>query len=180
MVEPERLIQPSDDFRRAFPELDFRDVYSLTTAGEQVLITDPTYLADVYNSTDKVASLLRQKGVFLMQFGGDVRCPVWWRPPYILLPTSNSMPDDEEVPEGAQVLAEDVHTDSGSFIFLPLTDDLSHEVKKSVEQLVHERNGAVIDLPAGKWVFYYEQFPAPAENVVGLYRNIVVRHFGRG
>lgn len=180
MVESERLIHPPDDFRSAFPEFEFRDVYTLTTSGEQVLITDPTYLADVYNSVDEATSFLRARGVFLMQFGGDVSCPVWWQPPYILLPISNSMPDDEEVPEGVKVLAEDVHTDSGSFIFLPLTDELLPELKESVDEVLREGNGVALNPPAGRWNFYYEQFPAPSENLIGMYRNIVARHEGAG
>jgi len=172
------LIDPTDDFRGAFPDLDFRDVYRLTTTGEPVLITDPTYLADVYNSTDEAASLLRAKGVFLMQFGGDVSCPVWWQPPDLLLPLSNSLPDDAVAPAGAEVIAEEVHTDSGSFIFLPLTDELPPELQEGVAEILRGGNGAALSLPAGEWRFYYEQFPAPGENLVGLYRNVVARHSG--
>ena len=176
MIDPGRLIHPPDDFRSAFPELDFRDVYELTTAGEPLLIADPTYLADVYNSADEAASFLRARGVFLMDFGGDVRCPVWWQPPYMILPTSNSVSDDEAAPSGVVVLAEDVHTDSGSFVFLPLTDEMPPELKESLVEILRDNNGVVLNLPSGLWRFYYEQFPAPGENLAGLYRNVVACH----
>lgn len=180
MVATERLIDPSDDFRSAFPGLNFRDAYTLTTHGEQILITDPTYLADVYNSTDEAAAFLREKGVFLMQFGGDVRCPVWWQPPYLILPISNSIAEDEMPPADVEVLANEVFTDSGSFIFLPLTTELHPEVEDKVHEALREESGVALSLPAGRWRFYYEQFPAPGENLVGLYRNVIAHHEGGG
>jgi hypothetical protein len=56
MIDPGRLVDPQDNFRSTFPRVDFRDVYELATAGEQLLVTDPTYLADVYNSTDEATA----------------------------------------------------------------------------------------------------------------------------
>ena len=75
MIETRRLITPTDDFRTAFPGLNFRNRRSLATTGEKVLLVDPIYIADVYNSTDDVASFLRDQGLFLMDFGGGHDCP---------------------------------------------------------------------------------------------------------
>lgn len=66
MIKPERLIRPEDQFREGFPTLDFREEYSFRTSGEPVLVTDPTYLADVYSSHDEEAGYLRAHGVFVM------------------------------------------------------------------------------------------------------------------
>jgi hypothetical protein len=82
VVETRRLIKPADDFRDAFPGLNFRNRRSLATTGEKVLLVDPIYIADVYNSTDEIASFLRDRGLFLMDFGGDTAVPVWWEEPY--------------------------------------------------------------------------------------------------
>ncbi len=65
MIERQRLIKPADDFVAAFPGLNFRNRRSFVTAGEKVLLVDPTYIADVYNSTDEIASFLRDHGLFL-------------------------------------------------------------------------------------------------------------------
>jgi hypothetical protein len=122
MVDPSRLVKPKDKFRVAFPDLNFREVYCFCTSGEPVLMADPTYLADVYNSEDEIASFLRGHGVFLMDFGGDVSGPVWWQHPYILVPISLHLSEkDLQLPEGVALLADQVGTDSGSFMFLPLT-----------------------------------------------------------
>lgn len=176
MVEVERLIPPDDNFCSLFPGLGFRDVYSLVTAGEPVLVTDPIYVADVYNSTDEPSLFLKNRGVFIGNFGGDIRCPIWCQPPFLILPISNCDPDDAEPPEGIEVLAEDIHCDSGSLVFLPMTGDLPEKLSRSIEQVLHDHNGVVLNIPGGKWVFYYEQFPAPSQQLAGLFRNVVVQH----
>ena len=60
MVDKTRLIKAADDFKSAFPGLNFRNRRSLVTAGEKVLLVDPTYIADVYDSRDETAALLRE------------------------------------------------------------------------------------------------------------------------
>lgn len=65
-VDPNRLISPADDFKSAFPGLNFTNRRNLVTAGEDLLLVDPTYIADVYNSTDEVAAFLREHGLFLI------------------------------------------------------------------------------------------------------------------
>jgi len=176
MVDPTRVIRPRDKFRESFPGLDFRDVFSFHTAGESVLITDPIYLADVYNSRGEIASLLRAHGVFVMDFGGDLVSPVWWSHPYVMLPTSMHLSDEDfEPPRGVTVLADEVGTDSGSFIFLPLTKDLPPVLRLKVESVLAENNGALLQLPAGNWHVLYEQWDAPEPRLDSHYRNIVLR-----
>lgn len=81
MIDPRRLIRSTDKFHAAFPGLNFPETFAFQTRGEPVLVTDPTYLADVYNSPVEPALSLREHGCFLMDFGGDTSCPVWWKPP---------------------------------------------------------------------------------------------------
>ena len=105
MIDKTRLIKPTDDFKSAFAGLGFRNNRSLRTAGEKVLLVDPTYVADVYNSIDEDASYLRKHGLFLMDFGGDTSTPVWWKMPYLLMPISNHLSkQDLELPRGTKVL----------------------------------------------------------------------------
>ena len=149
LVDRNRLIQPDDDLQAAFPSLGFRNTFRLQTSGEPVLLTDPMYLADVHNSHDEVAAFLRAHGVFLMGFGGDASCPVWWEHPFVLLPIS--LRDAYlEPPEEATVLVDEVGCDSGSFIFLPLTDTLPQSVQLKVDEVLSQDNGAALGLPGGK------------------------------
>lgn len=175
MVETQRLVEPSDDFAAAFPGLNFRNRRSVVTTGEKMLLVDPTYIADVYNSTDEVATFLREQGLFLMDFGGDTSVPVWWEPPFLLMPISMHH-ENLNAPSGAEVLAGEIGCDSGSFVFLPLSGDMPRSVQSKVKEVLGENNAVPLQLPPGRWTAYYEQFDAPQANMVGLYRNIVLKH----
>jgi hypothetical protein len=175
VVETKRLIKPADDFRAAFPGLNFRNRRSVVSGGEKVLLVDPTYIADVYNSTDAIASFLRDRGLFLMDFGGDTAVPIWWKAPFLVMPTSMHQ-ENLNMPTGAKVLTERIVCDSGSFVFLPLSTDIPRGVQSKVKQVLAENNAVALRLPAGRWTAFYEQFEAPQANMVGLYRNIVLKH----
>ena len=175
MVETRRLIKPADDFIAAFPGLNFRNRRSLVTAGEKMLLVDPTYVADVYNSTDKLASFLRRQGLFLMDFGGDTAVPVWWKPPFLVMPISMHL-ENLRPPSGVKVLTEEIGCDSGSFVFLPLPAKIPARVRRKVNEVLRHNNALLLRLPAGRWTAYYAQFDAPRANMVGLYRNIVLKH----
>jgi hypothetical protein len=175
VVEITRLIKPAEDFIAAFPGLNFRNRRRLVTAGEKVLLVDPTYIADVYNSTDELASFLREEGLFLMDFGGDTAVPVWWKPPFLVVPISMHL-QDRSPPAGAKVVTEEIGCDSGSFVFLPLPPEVPSSLRSKVKEVLGENNAVALRLPAGRWTAYYEQFDAPRANMVGLYRNIVLKH----
>jgi hypothetical protein len=175
VVETQRLVEPGDDFVAAFPGLNFRNRRSVVTTGEKVLLVDPTYIADVYNSTDEVATFLRDQGLFLMDFGGDTSVPVWWKPPFLLMPISMHH-ENFDAPSGAEVLAEEIGCDSGSFVFLPLSADMPRGVQSKVTEVLRENNAVPLRIPAGRWTAFYEQFEPPQANMVGLYRNIVLKH----
>jgi hypothetical protein len=177
VIETRRLIIPADDFKSAFPGLNFRNRRTLVTAGEKVLLVDPTYIADVYNSADELASFLRDKGLFLMDFGGDTATPVWWKPPFLVMPISMHLSgDDLKPPKGVKVLAKEIECDSGSFVFLPLSSTLPSSVRRKVKEVLDGMHAVSIRLPAGRWMACYEQFEPPQKNMVGLYRNIVLKH----
>ena len=178
MVDVVRLIKPADDFKSVFPGLKVKNRRTLVTAGEKVLLVDPAYVADVYDSLDTSAAFLRENGLFLMDFGGDAAVPVWWKPPFLVLPTSMHL-QSLSPPAGAKVLAEEIGCDSGSFVFLPLAKPIPHVVSSKVKEVLEENNAVALALPAGRWTAYYEQFDAPQPNMAGLYRNIVLKHTPR-
>ena len=149
MVETRRLIKPADDFVAAFPGLNFRNRRSLVTAGEKVLLVDPIYIADVYNTTDEIASFLREQGLFLMDFGGDTAVPVWWKEPFLVMPISMHH-ENLNAPSGAKVLAEEIGCDSGSFVFLPLSAGIPRSVQSKVKEVLGENNAVALRLPAGR------------------------------
>ncbi len=177
LVDRERL-QPIPDLREWYPELGFAGVRRLGICGESVVITDPTYLANVYQpSDDAMSRFVRSSGVIVCDFGGDTSCPVWWTPPHLILPTSSHLwleADSDELvtPSGVEVLAQEVGCDSSSFVFLPMRDPPG-EVQAKVDELVRARNAAVLVLAEGTYEFYLEQYEPPSGRHPNGYRNIV-------
>ena len=169
MVEKFRLIRPEFNLRVRFPALDFSDRNTFQTGGEAVLVTDPTYLADVYNSQGGMASFVRQNGVFVLDFGGDRSGPVWWQPPFLKIAF---VVDSGKPPPDTTVLADEVGCDSGSLVFLPLTKALPSRLRAQVDRVLAEDNGAALPLPAGIWTVKYEQHDSGERDGKG-FRDIV-------
>ena len=175
MIDIARLSIPEEDLMSAFPELGFSNRFALDTRGEAILVCDPISLADVYNSKDDVASFVREHGAFLMDFGGDTSCPVWWRAPFVLFPLSMHLPADLRQPPGTELWVDEIATDSGSFVYLPLTESLPPELSAMLPDLIESGEVARLPVPAGHWQLLYEQFEPPQDNMAGLYRNIVLK-----
>jgi hypothetical protein len=110
-----------------------------------------------------------------MDFGGDTAVPVWWKPPFLIMPISIHH-GNLDAPSGAKVLTEEIGCDSGSFVFLPLSSDIPRSVRSKFNDALGENNAVALRLPAGRWVAFYEQFESPQANMVRLYRNIVLKH----
>jgi hypothetical protein len=177
MIDRTRLIEPPERFRGQFldaPEIDFQDVYQFQTSGEPILVTDPIYLVDVYNSKGPDASFLRTHGVFLMDFGGDTSGPVWWQSPFVLIPISMHYCEEPKPEPNVEVVASEIGTDSGSLIFLPLTNTLPKSVRCQIEDVLAAENGAMLHLPAGRWSVFYEQWEPIQDNMTACFRNIVL------
>jgi hypothetical protein len=122
LADPVRFVS-IDDPTKDFPGLGFTGSDTFDLDGDDLLITDPTYLADVWNRTDNsVAAYVRANGVIVYNFGGDDSCPVWWQDPFLVLPLSVCSLQDPATVIGAIEVAEEVGCDSGSFLFLPIRE----------------------------------------------------------
>jgi hypothetical protein len=175
IADESRLI-PIPDLREWYPGLGFSGRAELVTDGEPVFVTDPIYLADIYNPNDDAnATYLRQQAVVVSDFGGDTAAPVWWKPPFLVVPTSQH--DQPQVPAGAAELAGQIGCDSASFVFVALNGDVPPALRKKIDEVERERNGATLKLPAGTYRFHLEQFPPKEEHRQWphWYRNVVVR-----
>ncbi len=169
MTERFRLVKPKFNLRARFPALDFSDRGTFQTGGEAVLVTDPIYLTDVYNSQEGTASFVRQHGVIVWDFGGDTSGPVWWQPPSLKIAFAL---DSGEPPPSATVMADEVGCDSGSLVFLPLTKALPPGLRAQVDRVLVANSGVALTLPAGTWTVWYEQHDSEEWNAE-FFRDIV-------
>jgi hypothetical protein len=183
VVNETGLVKPAERLSELYPGFGFRNHLTFSTGPRQrVLLADPSDVADVFGSkADSNAWFLRDRGVFLNDFGGPRAAPVWWKSPYLVLPLSRHLSRARKrAPEGFEVLAEQVRSTSGSLFFLPLfsfpyTPTPAAIVRKAKE-LAEEGKGAILRLPAGTWTAFYEQFEAPEADQQAEYRNVVFKH----
>jgi hypothetical protein len=178
IADESRLI-PIPNLHEWYPELGFSGRTELTTAGEPIFVIDPIELADVYNANDDpIAIYLRQNAVIVSDFGGDTAAPVWWEPPFLVIPTAQH--SEMRMPPGATQLAEEVVCDSASLVFIGMSDGMPPALVEQIDE--HGIDGAWLKAPAGTYRFYLEQF-APREEHKQWphwYRNIVARWIGSG
>jgi hypothetical protein len=165
MIDENRLIPPDDE-----PETSF----TLVTQGEPWLVTDPTFIADYFNEDDPHSQFIRRTGVVLANFGGDVPCRIWWRRPYLVAAMSAHLGGDPQVPEGLEFASDDVAIDSGSLMFLPLTAAIPSDLQPLITECLEKFGGCRIELPAGRWTFFYEQHDPEEQGEELSNRNIVV------
>ncbi len=175
LADPIRF-QPIEDLRQAFPGVGFVGSDTFRLNDEDLLITDPIFLADVYNANDDpIAHYVRFNGVIVHDFGGDASCAVWWKDPILMLPLSAHPPRRPHVYKGAKVIAQRVFCDSGSFLFLPLPRELPPAVQSGVEKVLAERNGARVRLLPGTYRVFYEQHAVPERLLPSFCRHVVAQ-----
>jgi hypothetical protein len=170
-------LRPIPDLREWYTDLHFGGRSDLVSRGEPIFVTDPIYLADVFNpSSDPVVDYLREHGVIVTGFGGDAACPVWWCEPYLLLPVSMHY-EEVRKPDEAIELATEIGCDSGSFIFILMSSNLPDPLRERIQSVGEERNGAILRIPQGTYTWYLEQFePRDKETKhPNLYRNVVAQ-----
>lgn len=168
-----KLIEPSDRLSVTFPNLGFRDAFSFTTSGEPVVVCDPIAIADVFNDTSGPAAFLRERGVFLADLGGDTGGPVLWCDPYLILRVATN--SESELDSDCQVVVDEIRTDSGCFMFIPVGVDTPEDVRAGITRACEDGSAVLIDVPPGTWTVFYEQLAPPGGSPAEFYRNIVAR-----
>jgi hypothetical protein len=156
----------------------------LDLSSGKLIIIDPIYLADIYNENGEKERYLKENGVLLNDFGGDVGGPIvrTQEGGIMILLLFDRMdaqgrplfePDFPEELKGVDVLCEELGCDSGSYIFLDYNRrfrSLFHEELKE-----EERNFALINLNPGKYGVGYEQWETDTQNPYEAWRrNLVV------
>ena len=175
LANPNRF-KPIQDLHQWSPDcgVSADDCFSLDN--EPRLITDPRYLWQTFNPhNDTSSSYARTHGVIVTGFGSDASCPVFWCDPFLLLPLSSHLEEEFPLPEEAGKLTDKVLGASGSFVFLPLRDDMPPSLQGQVNQVLDENKGVKVRLPAGSYRVFYEQFQAPENAPERFYRNLVAQ-----
>jgi hypothetical protein len=148
-----------------------------------LLIINPTYLADIYNENDEKEQYLKQNGVLLTDFGGDVGGPVYRTEESgikVLLVFDRVnfdgrpifKPGDNELLNEGEILNDRLGCDSGSYIFLDYCKKLSLLFQDELEK--YKNYAALVEIPKGYYRIGYEQWETNEENPYEAWRRNLV------
>jgi len=130
-------------------------------------------LLNPYNSPS--ASYVRTHGVIVASYTHPESCPVLWSAPFLLLPLSRHLKKNFNGYIDMANIVGSVSCPSGSFLMLPLQEDMPAPLNKGLDDAIASETGVNIYLPNGTYRVFYEQYEAPAGAKEEYYRNIVIQ-----
>ncbi len=163
-------INPSDDI--------------LTITNNQFIIIDPIYLCDLYNEDGIKERYLKENGVLMTDFGGDISGQIFrthCKGIKILLVFDRVDEDgnpifSKEIVNNLndyEVNSENLGCDSGSYIFLDYNEELKNLFSEELEENIN--NFVVVNKKNGSYKVSYEQWDTNEQNPYESWRrNIVI------
>lgn len=143
---------------------------------ELLLIVDISHIGDIlnpYNSPS--ASYVRTNGVIVSVFHHGADCPVLWNDPYLLIPLSHHFNENRTRYADIGEVVGNVSCSSGSFLFLPVREDIPESLGRMINEALALEGGVKIKLPNGTFRVFYEQFETPEGVNQESFRNIAVQ-----
>ncbi|MBW2406390.1 MAG: hypothetical protein JRF17_03400 [Deltaproteobacteria bacterium] len=143
---------------------------------EFLMIVDIYHIGDIlnpYNSPS--ASYVRTHGVIVGGYKRDAACPVLWGDPFLLLQLSHHIKESLTSNSDIGKVVGSVSCPSGSFLLLPVREDIPTPLGSLVDDALATEDGVKIKIPNGTYRVFYEQFEAPEGSKQEFYQNIVVQ-----
>lgn len=160
---------------------------SIRITSRKLLITDPNYLADIFNGDGQKEKYLKRHGILLMDFGGDVSGPVFRTVDgglkiYLLFDRVDSHGNpvfrEEEKTElqKYELDSSNLGCDSGSYIFLDYSFLFRLLFSKELAENARSQNDLfIVDMPNGVYNVGYEQWETDENDPYEyMRRNLVV------
>ena len=143
---------------------------------ELLLIADLTHIGSIMNPyNNPSASYVRTNGVIVGSYNRDVACPVLWNDPFLLLPLSHHLKENFKVYADIGKVMGSVSCPSGSFLLLPIREDIPTPLDSMMDEATVKETGVKIKLPKGTYRVFYEQFEAPEGSKKEFYQNIAIQ-----
>ena len=143
---------------------------------EFLLIVDISHIGDIMNPYNSpLASYVRTHGVIVSSHNLDAVCPVIWSSPFLLLPLSHHIKERLISYTDIGEIVGNVSCPSGSFLFLPVREDIPMLLGNLMGEALASEGGVKIKLPNGTFRIFYEQFDVPEESTREFYQNIVAQ-----
>ena len=143
---------------------------------ELLLIADLTHIGSIMNPYNNPSgSYVRTHGVIVASYIRNALCPVLWSDPFLLLPLSHHLKENLMVYEDIGKVIGSVSCPSGSFLLLPIREDIPTSLGSMMDEAIVKETGVRIKLPNGTYRVFYEQFEGPEGKKKELYQNIAVQ-----
>ena len=143
---------------------------------ELLLIADLTHIGSIMNPyNNPPATYVRTNGVIVGSYNRDVACPLLWKDPFLLLPLSHHLKENFKVYAGIGKVVGSVSFPSGSFILIPIREDIPTSLGSIFDEAIVKETGVRIKFPNGTYRVFYEQFEVPEGSKKELYQNIAVQ-----
>ncbi|MEE8552940.1 MAG: hypothetical protein V3S72_06540 [Desulfobacterales bacterium] len=143
---------------------------------ELLLIVDIAHIGGILNPyNNPSASYVRTNCVIVGSYNRDVACPVLWNDPFMLLPLSHHLKENFKVYADIGKVVGSVSCPSGSFILLPIREDIPTSLGNIMDEALVKETGVKIKLPKGTYRVFYEQFEVPEGSKQKFYQNIAVQ-----
>jgi hypothetical protein len=143
---------------------------------ELLLIVDMSNIGDILNPCNSPsASYVRTHGVIVGSHHRYGVCSVLWNDPFLLIPLSHHIKENIVGYADVGKVVGRISYLSGSFLFLPLREDIPTALGRLINEALSTESGASIKLPNGTYRVFYEQFESPEGSKPEFYQNIVVQ-----
>ena len=143
---------------------------------EFLLIVDMARMSSILNPYNSLsASYVRTDAVIVQNYIRSGSCPIFWKDPFLLFPLSYHLKENLMNYEDIGEAVGNISFLSGSFLLLPLREDIPKPLKRLVDGALSSANGVKIKIPNGTYRVFYEQFETPEGLKKEFYQNIVVQ-----
>ena len=143
---------------------------------ERLQIVDLFHIGDTLNPFNSLsASYVRTHGVIVGSYRRDAASPVLWNPPFLLLPLSYHLKESLVVYADIGKVVGKVSCPSGSFLLLPVREDIPMPLGALMGEAFKNGTGVQIKIPNGTYRVFYEQFEVPDGSKPEFFQNIVVQ-----
>jgi hypothetical protein len=175
LTNPKRF-KTIQDLTRMRPDCGASIDDNFVIDNELLLIADLTHMGSIMNPyNNPSASYVRTNGVIVGSYNRDVTCPLLWNDPFMLLPLSHHLKENFKVYAGIGKVVGSVSCPSGSFLLLPIREDIPTSLGSMMDEAIVKETGVKIKLPNGTYRVFYEQFEVPEGSKKEFYQNIAVQ-----
>lgn len=141
-----------------------------------LVIVDLSQIGSIMNPyNNPSADYIRTHAVIVGSYNREIACPVFWNPPFLLIPMSCHLSENLTAYSNIGMIVGSVSCPSGALLLLPTRTDIPTPLAGLLDEALAKAAGTRIKLPNGTYRVFFEQFEVPKGAKKEYYQNIVVQ-----